>query len=117
MPFRFDRSLSGGGITVYVREDIPSKQLTKHKLLDDIEGVFIEVNLRKTKWLIFGTYRPSCQPMEYFFKHISYSSDIYRQTYQKFFLAGDFNTEETKPCLSKFLTCYDSKSLVKDNML
>ena len=117
MPFRFDRNWSGGGIIVYVQENIPSKQLTKHKLLDDVDGVFTEVNLRKTKWLIFSTYRPSSQPMEYFFKHISYALDRYRQTYQKFFLAGDFNTEETKPCLSEFLTCYDSKSLVKDNML
>ena len=34
MPFRFDRNRCGGGVIVYVRDDIPSEQLTKHKLPD-----------------------------------------------------------------------------------
>ena len=59
MPFRFDRNRSGGGVIIYDRDDISSKQLTKHKLPDNIEGVFIEVNLRKIKWLIFSRYHPT----------------------------------------------------------
>ena len=35
MPFRFGRNRSCGGVIVYVRDDILSKQLTKHKLADD----------------------------------------------------------------------------------
>ena len=50
---------------------------------NDIAGVFFEVNLRKTKWLIFGTYRSSSHPVQYFFKHVGYALDIYRQTYFK----------------------------------
>ena len=42
-------------------EDISSKQLAKGRLPDDIESILIEINLRKTKWLIFGTYRPPSQ--------------------------------------------------------
>ena len=38
-----------------------------------------------------------------------YALDNYTQTYEKFFHAGQFNTEE-KPCLSEFLTSYDAKS-------
>ena len=49
-PFRLDRNRFGGGVLIYVSEDIPCKQLTKHILPDDIEGIFFEVNLRKTKW-------------------------------------------------------------------
>ena len=49
MPYRFDRNRLDGGIIVYVRDDIPSKQLTRHKFPEDIEGIFTEVNLRKTK--------------------------------------------------------------------
>ena len=95
IPFRFDRNRSGGEVIFYVRDDIPSKQLTKHKLPDDIEGVFIEVNLRKIKWLIFDTYHPSSQPVEYFFKHVDYALDVNGQIYVKFLLASDFNTERT----------------------
>ena len=43
-PGRFDRNSSGGGILLYIREDIPSKLiLTKMT----IEGFLVEINLRK----------------------------------------------------------------------
>ena len=45
--FRRDRNKSRGGILVYVREDIPCKWLNIHRFPDDIEGLFLEVNLRK----------------------------------------------------------------------
>ena len=48
-PYRMDRNRHGGGALIYVREDIPSKKLTKHVFPDDIEGIFIEINLRKCK--------------------------------------------------------------------
>ena len=57
-PYRLDRNRNGGGILIYVREDIPTKQLFKHNFPCDIEGMFIEINLRKTKWLLLGTYHP-----------------------------------------------------------
>ena len=43
---QINRNRSGGGVIAHVRDDIPSKQLTKHKLP---ECVFIEVNLR-SEW-------------------------------------------------------------------
>ena len=59
----------GGGVLIYVREDIPSKLLNKYAFPNDIEGLFIEVNLRKT-WLIFGTYHPPSQRDEFYFDSI-----------------------------------------------
>ena len=114
MPYRFDRNRLGGGIIVYVRDDIPSKQLGRHKFAEDIEGIFIEVNLRKNKWLIFGAYRPPSQSAQYFFKHVGFALDTYRQSYDKFLFAGDFNIEDNEPILLEFLTNYDSKNLVKE---
>ena len=114
MPYRFDRIRLGGGIIVYVRDDIPSKQLTRHKFPEDREGIFIEVNLRKTKWLISGAYRPPSQSAQYFFKHVGFALDTYRQSYDKFLFAGDFNVENNEPVLLEFLTNYDSKNLVKE---
>ena len=43
---------------IYIREDIPSKLLDKHVFLYDMEGLFVELNFRKCKWLFFGTYHP-----------------------------------------------------------
>ena len=53
-PFRLDRNRFGGRIIFSVREDIPCKQLTKHILPDNIEGIFVEINFRKTKWLLLA---------------------------------------------------------------
>ena len=57
MPYRLDRNRNGGDVIIYVREDMPSKILEKHKLPQDVEGMFVELNFRKIKWLLFGTYR------------------------------------------------------------
>ena len=48
-PFRRDRNRYGGGILIYVREDIPCKILHNHNLPEDIEGIFLELNFRKSK--------------------------------------------------------------------
>ena len=56
-PYRLDRNRDGGGVLIYVREDIPSKELNKHNFTKYVEGLFIEINLRKTKLLFFGGYR------------------------------------------------------------
>ena len=87
--FRLDRNRFGGGVLIYVREEIPCKQLTKLILPDDIKGIFVEINIRKTKWLLFGGYRLPRQQVEYFLKDVNYALDTYRQTFNKFLLAGD----------------------------
>ena len=55
-PYRFDNNRNGGGVLIYVREDILSKTLTDHKVPHDIKENFVELNLRKYKWLLFGSY-------------------------------------------------------------
>ena len=36
-PFRLDRTAHGGGILIFIREDIPSKLLTTHSIPKDID--------------------------------------------------------------------------------
>ena len=80
-PYRFDRNRNGVDVLIYVREDIPSKTLTDHKLSHDIEGIFVELNLRKNKWLLFGSYHPPSQSDEYFFNHVKNGLDICSKFY------------------------------------
>ena len=54
-PYRFERNGKGGGILLYIRDDIPSK-LIESKMT--IEGLFVEINLRKKKWLLCCSYNP-----------------------------------------------------------
>lgn len=48
---RWDRSSNSGTIILHVRDDIPSRLLTEYKVLQDIEGMFVELNVRnKMSW-------------------------------------------------------------------
>ena len=116
-PYRLDRDRNGGGILIYVREDIPTRLLTFHDFPYDIEGLFVEINLRKTKWLLFGTYHPPSQNDKYFFHHLGKALDTYSSKYDKFVLTGDFNSEEGESCLATFLCDYDAKNIVKETLV
>ena len=48
-PYRIDRNSSGGGIMLYVREDIPSNLLKVESV--PIEGFYVELKLRSKIWL------------------------------------------------------------------
>ena len=54
-PYRLDRNATVGGILLYIREDIPSKLLNTDR---SIEGFFVEIRLRKKKWLLCSSYNP-----------------------------------------------------------
>ena len=113
-PYRFDRNRNGGGVLIYAREDIPSKPLTDHKLPHYIEGIFVELNLRKNKWLFFGSYHPPSQSDKYFFNHVQNGLDIYSKFYDRYMLVVDFNVEESEPCLSEFLFEMNAKNIIKE---
>ena len=53
--YRLDRNRNGEGVMIYIREDIPSKRLDKHVFPYDMEDLFVELNFRKCKWLLFRT--------------------------------------------------------------
>ena len=61
-PCRLDRNGKGGGILVYVQEDMPSKLITTNFL--NAERFFLEINLRRKKWVIsvhiIYTIKQSC---------------------------------------------------------
>ena len=54
---------------IYIRDTIPNKILETHNCPNDIECLFIELNFRKCKWLLSGTYHPPFQNDEYYFNY------------------------------------------------
>ena len=87
---------NGRGVMIYIREGIPSKRLNKHVFSYDMEGLFVELNFRKCKWLLFGTYHPSSQADIYYFDNLDKAFDTY-SSYEKRLLLGDSNTEKSDP--------------------
>ena len=47
--FRRDRTAKGGGILLYIREDIPCSWIKETTLNNSFEGFFVELNLRSKK--------------------------------------------------------------------
>ena len=70
-PFRIDRNLYDGGIILFIREGVSCKELKNPALPSKVEGIFIEVNLRKTKWVLMVGYNPRKENISYFLDEVS----------------------------------------------
>ena len=113
-PYRHDKNRNSAGILIYVREGIPNRLLNLHTFPSDIEGLFVEINLRKTKWLLCGCYHPPSQNDKYFFDNLGIALDNYSDKYDKFLLTGDFNAQVGESNIDTFLQDYDAKNIVKE---
>ena len=119
IPYRIDRDALGGGVMIYVREDIPSDILRKHKMDENVETILIEVNLRKTKLLLIAAYNSNNPkyrtPDTEFFQQIAHALDVY-SNYDKFILAGDLNMNafDCVEALEDFMDEFHAKNLVKE---
>ena len=105
-PYRFDRKRHGGGILLYIRSDIPSKEIPNTKLPNPSEGFFVEINLKKEKWLISCSYIPNKNLIQNHLIEISKKLDLCSSRYEKFFLIGDFNTEPSESHMEDFCLNY-----------
>ena len=114
-PFRLDRNSYEGDLLINVRSDIPCKQRNKHEFSNNIEGIFVEINIRKSIWLLLGTYHPQSQNKIFYFRNIRQALDMYTQNYDKIVLAGDFNAEKKEIILNLFMDLYDLQNLANEN--
>ena len=113
MPDRFDSNRNGGGIMLYISEDIPSR-LKEKKVRNNAEYVFVEINLRKKKWLLCCSYNPHKNSISNHVDVLRRDYDIHSSSYENFLLLGDFNAEMTDPCLKEFCNLYLLKNLIKN---
>ena len=79
-PFRFDRNKNGGGILLYVREDIPAKILSHD--FPSAESFFVEIILHKKKWLINCSYSPNKNNIKNDLEIISKALDAFSTKYE-----------------------------------
>ena len=113
MPYRLDRHRNEGGVIIYVREDIPSKILERHKLPQDVEGMFVKLKCRKSKWMLFGTYYLPSQNHQYLSEALDKALDCY-SSYDRIVLIGDFNSEDHETCMETFLYQHNLTNIVKE---
>ena len=90
-PFRLDRDSLGGGILLYVRDDVLSNLLdVKTK---PIEGFYVEMNLYNDKCLINCSCSPHKNMTRNDIRVLSKKLDIYSLRYNNCIILGVFNIE------------------------
>ena len=109
-PFRLDRNKNGGGIMLYVREDIPARLISVEK--SPIEAMFIEINLRNRKWLFCCSYNPNKATTERHIEALSKSIYLNSSLYDNFIFLGDFNTTIKETSVKDFCDFYNLRSLI-----
>ena len=60
-------------VQVSSREDILSRFLTENKLDNEIESIFIEINLRSKKWVVSFSYKPKLSHIK---KHLQKIGEV-----------------------------------------
>ena len=85
------RNSFGGGIMLYVRDDIPSN-LSKVESLP-VEGFYVELKLRSKNWLINYSYNPNRNAIGSHLESLSDFLDFHSPSYSNIIILGDFNVE------------------------
>ena len=109
-PFCFDRDGNGGGILLYIRDDIPSKLLSKNK---NIEGFFVELNLRnKKKWPLSCSYNPKEATISSHLAELSRNTDLYLTKYDQLLFLCDFNAGVEDSSIKDFCSSFNLTSMI-----
>ena len=95
--FRQDRNCFGGGLCIYVKENIASKQLNLH-LDKETEAMYLEINTQLRKWLIVGLYKPPCQNNSLFLENMLKNLSRYLDSYKNIVVRSFNLLRKTKTC-------------------
>ena len=110
-PIRLDRSSSGGGIILYIREGISFKLLKSNCLSANTEAFLVEVKVNKKKWLLCCSYNPHKTLIEKHMNELGKALAIYLHKYDHILLIGDFNSEISERPMHDFCNVYNLESL------
>ena len=98
---------------LYAREDIPVKLLSVEPL--PTECFFVEINLRKRKWLVCCSYNPHRDNIKNHLQVISANLDLYSSKYEHIIVMGDFNVDIGDKFMGDFCEPYNLSSLIKES--
>ena len=94
---------------VFVREDVLCKLLSLEN--KPMEGFYVEINLRKAKWLLCCSYNLSRSNIDFHREHLNQNLALYSYCYENFII-GDFNVEANNSAISVFSDTYNLKNII-----
>ena len=107
-----DRTKTGGGLLLYVNENLPGKIINSYKFKENSEVILFEFSVSKKKCLLLGNYRPSSQNDLSFMNKLNLALIFFSPIYENSFLLGDFNLSTENPNLKNFMCSFDLESLI-----
>ena len=73
--FRKDRNKFGGGLILFVKENVPCKAVNTFRFSEEFE--IISSNISNKKWFLLGMYNPSSQNEALFVEQIKLALNTY----------------------------------------
>ena len=88
-----DRTKSGGGLLLYVNENIPGKIINSYKLKENSEIILFEFCVSNKKWLLLGNYRSPSENDHLFINELNLALNFFSPTYENFVLLAESKYE------------------------
>ena len=79
-----------------------------------MEGFYVEINLRKTKWLLCCSFNPSRCKIDFHLENLNRRLALHSSNYEHFIIIGDFNVEANDSAISVLSDTYGLKRLIKE---
>ena len=108
----FDRNQFGGGLLVFIKEDIPCSILNIKQLT--IDALFIEINLRKRKWLLCCSYNLHKNLIVTHLREAQVALDVLSSKCQNIIITGDFNSDLKESAMIGFCQSYTMENLISN---
>ena len=112
-PFCLDRNRKGGGIMLFIRDDIPAKVVSTDDRL--IENFYVELNFRKKKWLFNCSYNTKHSSIESHLDSLFKSIDSRSSKYDNFILLSDFNSYMEDSPMKTFVEICKLRNFIKES--
>ena len=111
-PVRKDRNGKGGGLLLFIKEHIPFREIMFDPT-PNIEVIFVEIKLRKQKWLLICSYNPDKKMIQNYLSYIGDRLDELSLKYENIILMADLNSEMCEEATNIFCNTNNFKCLVK----
>ena len=108
--YRFHINSKGGGLLLYIGEDLLSKILT-YSSSCHIETLLIKIDLRKRKWPLNGSYNPNKSQISYHLECLNSILDKYSKKYENYVFIGDFSVNTSSSSIKEFCSLRSQETL------
>ena len=113
-PIRLDRNRDGGGIIIFIRDDLTCFEIKPRVLYPELECTFLEMRIRQSKWLVVVGYNPHKENIAKFLNGISEELDKSLPKYENMLMLGDWNSTVTEESMKDFCEMYNLENLIKE---